>query len=74
MSGGSPPRAFTGSGEPCAVRGRGSQGQLAGTLDALGLMIKANSFGDYFTLLCHESTCLSEKGKKLGYPASLLSA
>src|SRR5258707_7629853 len=28
-------------------------------------MIKANSFGDYFALLCHESTCLSEKGKRL---------
>src|SRR6266851_1583587 len=39
---------------------------LAGTFDALGLMIKASSFGDYFALLCHESTCLSEKGKRLG--------
>src|SRR5712692_7060628 len=39
---------------------------LAGSFDALGLMIKADSFGDYFALLCHESTCLSEKGKRLG--------
>ena len=34
-------------------------------VEALGLMIKANSFGEYFALLCHESTYLSEKGKRL---------
>jgi hypothetical protein len=32
--------------------------------DALGLMIKANSFGGYFALLRHESTCLSGEGQE----------
>jgi len=35
-------------------------------------MIKTNSFGDYFALLCHESGCLSEKGKRLSVFRSLL--